>query len=171
MQNNSVNPFHSNWPNNQMTQIPQTGANIHGLPNYMFKVQEGNDTMVIRKEKYQAGRNTAYRNVKYRVVNGGNAGPILVSVENPKLGLDNKERTGGVCPTCGKGILLLDYDCVREKSCGEDCLVICPIISCILLPVVSWPFVCGFCCYLRFCKKRICTSCNVEHPMQIFPMN
>ena len=164
MPNNLVNPSYSNWPSNQTNQIPQTGANMQGLPNYLFQVQKGNETMVIRQERYSTGRVYHSHMVEYRLVNGGNAGPLLVSVENPKLGLDNQERYGDVCPTCGKGILLLDYDCVREKSCGAECLVFLPLFCCILLPVISWPFVGGFCCYFRFCKKRLCTSCNAEYP-------
>ena len=96
------------------TQIPQTGTNMQGAPYGLFQTQEGDETMVIRSE---GSRKHGYRMVKYRVVNGGNAGPILVNVGNPKIGEDNKERRGEVCPTCGKGILLIDMDCVREQSC------------------------------------------------------
>ena len=162
MQENPMNTSYSNWPNNQMTQIPQTGANIQGLPNNLFQVQEGNNTMVIKQE---GTRKYGYRMVKYRVVNGGNAGPILVNVGNPKIGIDNKERRGQVCPTCGQGILLLDMNCVREQSCCAPCTIQLPFFCCIMLPIVSWPFVGGFCCYLRFCKKRLCTSCNAEYPV------
>ena len=156
MQTNSVDP---NWPNNQMTQIPQTGVNMKGTPYGLFQVQEGNDTIVIKQE---GSRKRGYRMVKYRVVNGGNAGPILVNVDSPNIGEDEKQRTGEVCPTCGKGILLLDV--VKENKSYAQCMMFCPLICCALLPVISWPFVGGYCCYLRYCKKRLCTSCNAEFP-------
>ena len=161
MQENPMNTSYSNWPNNQMTQIPQTGANMQGTPYGLFQVQEGNDTMIIRQERY--GKH-GYRMVKYRLVNGGNAGPILVSVENPNLGIDDKQRTAEVCPTCGKGILLIDMDCVRENNSCAPCILQFPLFCCVMCPIVSWPFVGGFCCYLRYCKKRLCTSCNAEFP-------
>ena len=161
MQENPMNTSYSNWPNNQMTQIPQTGANMQGTPYGLFQVQEGNDTMIIGQER--CGQH-GFRMVKYRVVNGGNAGPILVSVENPKIGKDDKERTAEVCPTCGKGILLIDIDCVRENKSYAQCMDFVPLICCAALPLISWPFVGSFCCYLRYCKKRLCTSCNAEFP-------
>ena len=113
MQNNTINSSYSNWPNNQMTQIPQTGAKMHETSYGLFQVKEGNETMIMRQE---GTRKHGYRMVKYWVVNGSNAGPIFVSVENPKIGLDEKDRYGEVCATCGHGIFLLDFDCVREKS-------------------------------------------------------
>ena len=48
MQNNTINPLYSNWHNNQMTQIPQTG--VHETPYGLFQVQEGNETMIMRQE-------------------------------------------------------------------------------------------------------------------------
>ena len=149
MQNNS----------NQITQIPQTGANMQGTPFGLFQVQEGNDTMVIRQEGRQM--------VKYRVVNGGNAGPILARVDYPKWSIDREERIGELCPTCGKGILLLDMDCVRNKA--NPCLQQADFFCCILCPFISWPFVGGYCCYIKFCKKRLCTSCNQEFPTECCP--
>ncbi len=168
MQNNSVNPSYSSWPKNQNTQIPQTGTNMQGAPNGLFQTQEGDETMVIRSE---GSRKHGYQMVKYRIVNGGNSGPILVSVANPTNGIDNKERRGEVCPTCAKGILLLDMDCVREQSGFSFCICNLPLMCCFMCPIVSWPCVCGFCCYLKCCKKRICTSCNAEFPTAILRLN
>ena len=160
MQNNSVDPSNPNWPNNQITQIPQTGANMQASPYGLYQVQEGNDTIVIRKERI--GKHS--RLVKYKLVTGGNAGPLLVSVENPKTGMDDKERRGEVCPTCSKGILLIDMDCVREKSSCSQAL-----LKENKIPIYMLCF-CSFCtgpffCYLLFCKKRLCTSCNAEFPV------
>ncbi len=154
-----IHSLNSNWPNNQMTQMPQTGANMQGTPNGLFQFQEGNDTMVMRQEGM---RKHGYRMVKYKVVNGGNAGPILVNVDNPNIGKDEKDRTGEVYPTCGKGILLIYMECARENSLRATCVIFIPFVCCYFLPVISWPFVTGFCCYLRNGKKRLYTSCSGE---------
>ena len=53
---------------------------MQGLPYGLFQFQEGNDTMVLRQEGM----------VKYKLVNGGNSGPILVNVDSPNIGKEDK---------------------------------------------------------------------------------
>jgi hypothetical protein len=79
-----------------------------------------------------------------RVITGGNDGPLYVDPRNPSLAYNSKHVFGHICTECGKGLLLLD----GNASCLQCLVLICPCI----------------CCYLRYCKKRKCTSCNAELP-------
>jgi hypothetical protein len=60
--------------------------------------------------------------------------------ENPNIGKDEKDRTGEVCPRCGKGILLIDMDCVRENNSCVQCMNFVPLIFC----VICWRFLLFF---------------------------
>ena len=154
MQNNTI------LPNNQMTQIPQTGQ-MQGTPFGLFQIQQGNDTIVMRQE---GNSKNGYRMVPYKIVNGGNDGPILVNQQNPTIALDQKNRCGEVCPACGKGILLIDMDCLRNNQQCRQCSIFGPMCCCVGCPIVSWPCVASYCCYIRYCRKRTCTSCNESYP-------
>jgi hypothetical protein len=86
----------------------------------------------------------------YRVITGGNDGPLYVEPKNPSLAYNSKNLFGHICTSCGKGILLLDMDMVQNGN-GQCLLCLALICPCI-------------CCYLRYCKKRKCTSCKAEFP-------
>jgi hypothetical protein len=79
-----------------------------------------------------------------RVITGGNDGLLYVHPKNPSLAYNSKHVLGHICTECGKGLLFLD----RNAQCLQCLVMICPCI----------------CCYLRYCKKRKCTSCKAELP-------
>jgi len=85
-----------------------------------------------------------------RVITGGNDGPLYVSTTNPSLAYKSENLFGHICTSCGKGILLMDMEMVRNGN---------GIILCYLTLVC--PFLCF---YFRYCKNRKCTSCKGEFP-------
>jgi len=85
-----------------------------------------------------------------RVITGGNDGPLYVSPKTPTLAYNSRNLFGYICTSCGKGILLLDMDMVQNGN-GQCLLCLAMMFPCI-------------CCWLRYCKKRKCTSCKAEFP-------
>ncbi len=86
----------------------------------------------------------------YRVITGGNDGPLYVPTTNPSFAYNSKNLFGHICTSCGKGILLMDMEMARNGY---------GIILCYLTLVC--PFLCF---YFRYCKNRKCTSCKGEFP-------
>jgi hypothetical protein len=95
--------FGENIRINALNQMMQGNFTPYGLS----QIQQGNDTIVMRQE---GSRKHGYRMVPYKVVNGGNAGPILINQQNPRLAVDQQNRYGEPCPSCGKGILLVEWN-------------------------------------------------------------
>ncbi len=83
------------------------------------------------------------------VITGGNDGPLYINPRNPSLATNSRNLTGKICTSCGKGILLLDMDMVRNGN-GQCLLCLAMLCPCI-------------CCWLM-CKKVQCTSCKAEFP-------
>lgn len=178
MQSNQV------WPNNQYGQTIitepmmqgsqmafQMQGNALGTSFGLNQIQQGNDTIVMIPEKQYVGhgnhRRTRYHPVPYKLVNGGNAGPVYVSLQNPRFAKDQQMRAGELCPECGKGILLINMECVRQNHPCRECLLYGPMVCCFCLPPISWPFVACFCCYLRYGKKRKCIVV-IKHFQTVF---
>ena len=83
------------------------------------------------------------------VINGGNDGPLYVDPYNPRFARNNRNLYSDICPTCGKGILLLENQCVQNGN-GFALLMLAFAIPCL------------FCYFLS--KEKKCTSCG-----QLFP--
>ena len=85
-----------------------------------------------------------------RVITGGNDGPLYVPTTNPSFAYNSKNLFGHICTSCGKGILLMDMEMVRN---GNGIILCYHTLVC--------PFLCF---YFRYCKNRKCTSCKGEFP-------
>jgi len=84
-----------------------------------------------------------------QVITGGNDGPLYINPRRPNVATNSRMMSGQICPTCGKGILIVDtnVNACEDANAKKICfLLVCPVFGCLMLMT----------------NKSICSSCKAE---------
>jgi hypothetical protein len=127
----------------QVYSDPLSDYNNNTSPNAM------NSTVPIPGTHVPANGQVPMLLIGRQVITGGNDGPLYINPRRPNTATNSRMMSGQICPTCGKGILIVE---TNLNVCeGASAKTICLLLCCPLI---------GFLMLMN--NKSKCSSCKAE---------